>query len=179
MTSSWLESVLPVAQGIAPLLASLVHLGCATGVTVHALLNKRQVHAAIGWIALAWLAPLMGALLYLMLGVNRIPRAAVALGLKDTWRHEGSSADVANETDAPCRPDLAGINRLTREVTGRSLLAGNEVTPLVQGDQAYPAMLAAIHEARHSVTLLSYIFNDDLAGRAFVDALALAQARGV
>src|SRR5512133_711142 len=126
MTSSWLASVLQAAQGLAPLLASLLHLGCATGVTVHALLNKRRVHTAIGWIALAWLAPLMGALLYLMLGVNRIPRAAVALGLKDTWRHEGSSADVANEADAPCRPDLAGINRLTREVTGRSLLAGNE-----------------------------------------------------
>ncbi len=179
MSSSWLESALQLVQGLAPLLLSLLHLVCATAVTVHALLNKRLVHAAIGWIALAWLVPLMGALLYLMLGVNRIQRAAVALGLTDTWRSDGSSADAANEADAPCLPELAGISQLTREVTGRSLLAGNAVTPLVQGSQAYPAMLAAIHEARHSVTLLSYIFNDDRVGRSFLEALAQAQARGL
>ena len=179
MTYSWLEAALQVAQGLAPLLASLLHLGCATAVTVHALLNKRQVETTIGWIALAWLAPLVGSLLYLMLGVNRIQRAGVALGLKDKWRGEGRSADASKEADAPCLPELAGINRLTREITGRALLAGNAVTPLVQGDEAYPAMLRAIGGARHSVTLMSYIFNDDAAGRAFVDALALAQARGV
>ncbi len=179
MTSSWFESVPQVMHGLAPLLASLLHLGCAAAVTVHALLNKRHVQTAIGWIALAWLAPLLGALLYLMLGVNRIQRAGVALGLKDTWRGEEGSADVFIEADAICLPELAGINRLTREITGRSLLAGNAVTPLVHGDEAYPAMLAAIEGARRSVTLLSYIFNHDVAGSAFVDALALAQARGV
>jgi cardiolipin synthase len=121
MSSSWLESTLLLAQGLAPLLVSLLHLVCATAVTVHALLNKRLVHAAIGWIALAWLAPFMGALLYLMLGVNRIRRAAVALGLTDTWRGDGSSADPNSEADAPCLPELAGISRLTREVTVRSL----------------------------------------------------------
>jgi cardiolipin synthase len=179
MSSSWLESTLLLAQGLAPLLVSLLHLVCATAVTAHALLNKRLVHAAIGWIALAWLAPFMGALLYLMLGVNRIRRAAVALGPTDTWRGDGSSADPNSEADAPCLPELAGISRLTREVTGRSLLAGNTVTPLVHGEQAYPAMLAAIHAARHSVTLLSYIFDDDLAGRSFLEALAQAKTRGV
>lgn len=179
MTSSWFESVPQVMHGLAPLLASLLHLGCAAAVTVHALLNKRHVQTAIGWIALAWLAPLLGALLYLMLGVNRIQRAGVALGLKDTWRGEEGSADAFIEADAICLPELAGINRLTREITGRSLLAGNAVTPLVHGDEAYPAMLAAIEGARRSVTLLSYIFNHDVAGSAFVDALALAQARGV
>lgn len=174
-----MASALQLAQSLAPLLVSLLHLGCALAVTLHALLNKRQVQPTIGWIALAWLAPLVGALLYLMLGVNRIQRAAVALGLRNTWHAEGRSADAANEADAPCRPELTGINRLTRAITGRALLAGNAVTPLIQGDAAYPAMLGAINAARHSVTLLSYIFNDDPVGRAFVDALAQAQARGV
>src|SRR5512133_430818 len=164
MSSSWMASALQLAQSLAPLLVSLLHLGCALAVTLHALLNKRQVQPTIGWIALAWLAPLLGALLYLMLGVNRIQRAGVALGLKDTWRGEGGSADASIEADAICLPELAGINLLTREVTGRSVLAGNAVTPLVHGDEAYPAMLAAIDGAHRSVTLLSYIFNNDVAG---------------
>ncbi len=174
-----MTSTLHAAQSLAPLLVSLLHLGCALAVTLHALLNKRQVQTAIGWIALAWLAPLVGPLLYLMLGVNRIQRAAVALGLNNTWHAEGRSANATHEADAPCRPELAGINRLTRAITGRALLAGNALTPLIEGDSAYPAMLGAINAARHSVTLLSYIFNDDAVGRAFVDALARAQVRGV
>ena len=179
MTAFLLELIPPLAQGLAPLLLSLLHLACALSVTVHALLNKREVHTAIGWIALAWLAPLLGALLYLMLGVNRIQRAAVALGLRRTWLEDARHAGVGNEVDAACLPELAGINQLTRQVTGRSLLAGNAVTPLVQGDEAFPAMLAAIHAAQHSVTLLSYIFSDDVAGRAFAEALAQAVTRGV
>ncbi|HSO44185.1 MAG TPA: phospholipase D-like domain-containing protein [Rhodoferax sp.] len=172
MTTTSLAFLLQLAQVIAPLL----YLACALAVTVHALLNKREVHTAIGWIALAWLTPLLGALLYLMLGVNRIQRAGVALGLKDTWHQEGCSPA---DTDRPCLPELEGVNRLAGGINDRSLLAGNAVTPLVQGDEAFPAMLAAIDGARHSVTLLSYIFNDDAAGRPFLEALLRAKLRGV
>lgn len=88
MIASFVGFMLQLAQGLAPLL----YLACALAVTVHALLNKRDVHTAISWIALAWLAPLLGALLYMMLGVNRIQRAGVALGFRGTWRGEGFSA---------------------------------------------------------------------------------------
>ena len=179
MTPLWLKPVLQAAQDLMPLLVSLFHAGFALAVTVHALLNKRNVHKAVGWIALAWLAPVAGALLYLMLGVNRIQRTGVALGLQAAWREERGSADASTEPDAPCMPELIGVNRLTRQITGHVLLAGNAVTPLPNGDAAYPAMLDAIEGARRSVTLLTYIFNDDAVGRAFVAALVRAQARGV
>ena len=63
MTPLWLKPVLQAAQDLMPLLVSLFHAGFALAVTVHALLNKRNVHKAVGWIALAWLAPVAGALL--------------------------------------------------------------------------------------------------------------------
>ena len=175
MTTTPLAFLLLLAQVMAPLL----YLACALAVTVHALLHKREVHTAIGWIALAWLTPLLGALLYLMLGVNRIQRAGVALGIKDGWHGEGLGAKAVVGADGPCSPELAGVDRLDCGVTGRNLLAGNAVTPLVQGDEAFPAMLAAIDGARQSVTLLSYIFNDDAAGRPFLAALQRAVQRGV
>lgn len=179
MTSSPLALLQQFAQGLAPLLATLLHVSFALAVTLHALLNKRQVHTAIGWIALAWLAPFLGALLYLMLGVNRIKRAGVALGLKGTAQGQGDAANLVNGMDAACLPELEGINRLTREVTGHALLAGNAVSPLAQGDEVFPAMLGAIDAAQYSVTLLTYIFNHDVAGCAFFEALVRAQARGV
>jgi cardiolipin synthase len=53
------------------------------------------------------------------------------------------------------------------------------VEPLVGGDQAYPAMLRAIDEATRSVTLSTYILDNDRAVSLFVDALAHTVDRGV
>ena len=50
---------------------------------------------------------------------------------------------------------------------------------LVNGDQAYPAMLAAIDGAERSVGLATYIFDRGQAGDRFVEALGRAVARGV
>ncbi|MDO9113445.1 MAG: phospholipase D-like domain-containing protein [Polaromonas sp.] len=182
----WLQGTLREGQELLPLLATLLHLALALAVTLHALLTRRDVSTTVAWIGLAWLTPVVGALLYLLLGVNRIQRAGVALGMKAAWQHEhqraqgGASAiGAAAGADAPCTPALAGINRLARRTTGNALLAGNAVTPLIDGDQAYPTMLAAIAGARHSVTLATYIFDLDEVGSAFADALVLATQRGV
>ncbi len=47
------------------------------------------------------------------------------------------------------------------------------------GDEAFPAMLAAIDAATQSVCLETYIFSDDELGRRFRDALLAASRRGV
>ena len=56
--------------------AAVVHVLIAVAVTVHTLINKRDVPAAIGWIGMAWLAPVVGALLYVGFGINRVKRRA-------------------------------------------------------------------------------------------------------
>jgi cardiolipin synthase A/B len=48
----------------------------AIGVTFHILLSKREVASAVGWIGLAWFAPIFGTIAYLMFGVNRVKRPA-------------------------------------------------------------------------------------------------------
>ena len=70
-----------------PLLLSIAHLGGAVAVTIHALQRKREVAAVTGWIGLAWLAPVIGPILYLCLGVNRIQRKGISLGLREVWDH--------------------------------------------------------------------------------------------
>ena len=71
------------------------------------------------------------------------------------------------------------LARLTERVTVNPLMAGNSFDPLVNGDEAYPAMLQAIEQAEHSVTLMTYIFDNDDWGRRFRKALADAVSRGV
>ncbi|MCY2994287.1 MAG: hypothetical protein NTY19_41405 [Planctomycetota bacterium] len=65
-------------------------------------------------------------------------------------------------------------------MTGWPLLAGNnDVTPLVNGDQAYLAMLQAIDEAARSITLTTYIFDHDATGQHFLETLRGAVSRHV
>ncbi|MEI7809174.1 MAG: phospholipase D-like domain-containing protein, partial [Verrucomicrobiota bacterium] len=47
------------------------------------------------------------------------------------------------------------------------------------GREIFPAMLDAIHNARQSVRLETYIYADSQIGRQFRDALTSAAARGV
>lgn len=166
-------------HGFALWLLPLVHVALALAVTLHALMKKEEVHKAVAWIGLAWLAPFGGAFTYWMLGINRIGRTGVALGLRRAWQSDGDAAEAFAVPDDAVDAPLAGVARLGRQVTGKPLLAGNRLVPLPDGDHAYPAMLAAIEGAQRSVTLLTYIFHNDAAGDAFVQALTRAQARGV
>jgi cardiolipin synthase len=64
-------------------------------------------------------------------------------------------------------------------MTGYPLLAATSIRALRNGDEAYPAMLAAIDASAVSIGLSSYIFRDDLWGGRFIDALVAARSRGV
>ncbi len=54
----------------------LVHVVAAGAVTIHVLRRNLEVRAAVGWIGLAWLSPLLGSAAYYVLGINRIYRRA-------------------------------------------------------------------------------------------------------
>ena len=58
-------------------------------------------------------------------------------------------------------------------------VGGNRVTLLRNGEQYFPALVAAIDAARSEVFLETYIYTDDETGSLVTDALARAAARGV
>jgi cardiolipin synthase A/B len=152
--------------------------------TLHVVLTKRNPHAALAWVGVLWLAPLLGAVAYLLIGVNRTRRRARAL------RRVGGAREVAAGLAAypeevlaralgPDREHLMALARLGDRVVGRPLLAGNRIRLLENGDEAFPEMLDAIAGARSSVTLLTYIFDQDPVGRRFREARSGARDRGV
>jgi len=62
---------------------------------------------------------------------------------------------------------------------GPSLLPGNRVRALCNGDEIFPAMLEAIRSARRTITFETYIYWSGEIGRAFADALAERARSGV
>ncbi|MDR3460653.1 MAG: phospholipase D-like domain-containing protein [Verrucomicrobiae bacterium] len=143
----------------------------------HALLLKRDTRAATIWLGVIWTLPALGPLLYLILGVNRIRRRAIQLGVHKTFSRP--VPDDLGEPEHDCAEHLKHIARVVSRVVAQPLTAGNKIEPLVNGDEAFPAMLAAIAAAKKSVTLCSYIFDNDATGRKFVAALKDARERGV
>ena len=58
------------------LILSVAHIALALSVTVHVLTRNRNSGSAVAWIGLAWLSPVVGSLLYALLGINRVQRRA-------------------------------------------------------------------------------------------------------
>ena len=164
------------------ILSAAIDLVIAVVASAHVLLTKRDTRATIGWVGLICLTPLVGAILYIWLGINRIERRARRLrGLhqhpQPTFRPAVCPQATINETLAPDGAHLCSLATLVQKISHRPLLAGNQIVPLVDGDQAFPAMLRAIDEAGSSVTLGTYIFDNDRIGQLFLDALKRALTR--
>lgn len=163
------------------IVAVLVWLGCGMAAAGHAIMYKRDPRAAALWTITSLSLPLLGPLLYLLLGVNRIHRQA--------RRYRPYRIDVRSGTEHPVASvealvarraaHLRGLLRLGDRAGGRPLVTGSALEPLFNGEQAYPAMLAAIAGARRSVNLCTYIFDSDEVGDRFVEALGDAVRRGV
>jgi cardiolipin synthase A/B len=152
---------------------SLAHILLALGVTAHVLLNKRGEGSAIAWIGLAWLAPILGSILYLLFGVNRVRRRALSL-------RRGAATPRVAPPQAAARDDhLVPLEYAGQRITQRPVQSGNAIAILRNGDEAYPKMIAVIDAAERSVALSTYIFRADAAGIEFIDALTRATERGV
>jgi cardiolipin synthase A/B len=172
-----------LTAGTLQLLIGTIHVVLAVGVSAHIVLTKRDPRAAIGWIGLVWLTPVIGSTMYIFLGVNRIRRRAGEL------RRDRMGA-VASPTGSHALPQPGAppetvpaaflpLARMIERITGAPLTPGNAIDPLIGGDEGYPAMLDAIDGARRSVALATYIFDRGVVADRFVDALDRATARGV
>lgn len=167
-----------------PRLIAVTDLVMSIGASAHAILRKRDNREAVAWVAIIFLAPIVGSVIYLLLGVNRIKRRAQSLRA-ERGRAAPPAAGEASSDASPGHPrdpdaiHLIPLERLVGEITKRPLVPGNAVVPLRNGDAAYPAMIKAIDAATRSIMISTYIFDNDRAGQQFLTALERAQSRGV
>src|SRR5277367_4522580 len=169
----WLEKI----SRFWPHFAAGFHFLAAILASAHALLHKRDTRAATIWIGIVWLMPGLGPILYLALGVNRIRRRAVQLGVHKTFSRP--IPENLGEPEHDGAEHLKMLARVVGRVVAQPLTPGNKIQPLFNGDEAFPAMLAAIESAKKSISLCSYIFDNDASGKQFVTALERAVKRGV
>jgi cardiolipin synthase len=76
-------------------------------------------------------------------------------------------------------PPARATGRLPRLAAPTVVYGGNRIRLLVNGDQYFPELLAAIDSARRVIEIETYIFAADNIGHRVADALAAAGSRGV
>lgn len=158
-------------------LASVFSIAVSIVASCHVVLHKRDSRSATGWVGVVWLVPIIGTLLYFLLGINRIRRRARVLRQRAPQESLSFPAEMIPEEDRA--ENLFSLSGFTHRVTGLPLVPENRISPFVNGERAYPAMLEQIEAARESIELCTYIFNRDETGEAFLKALVRAHGRGV
>jgi len=174
-------------------LFTLVHATTFALVAIHCLRNRREPTSALLWLFVSFSFPLIGPLLFLAFGVNRVARQG--------WRKHESDREFLSErrlreeqamplaywrsvreavVAEPATPFARELNTtLNAMLTDYPLLGGNRIEPLVTGEEAYPRMLRAIRAARHHIHLQSFIVGNDAVGREFLDLLRAKAEAGV
>ncbi len=163
-----------------PHIVFAISIAASAAAAIHAAMTKHDVRAAIGWVGVVIFSPLLGPLLYFVVGINRIRKVRVS--------HQRDHAIYAEEviervlvTDVAqvSAPQFAAQKTLADHVSRFRVLGFNRIKLLSGGDETYPAMLQAIQSAERSIALQSYIFDHDQVGCEIAQALIDAQARGV
>lgn len=174
-------------------LGGVLHALIFSLVCLHCLRSVREPRSTLLWIFIAWSLPFFGALLYVMLGSNRVSakvwhkqRSDLSF-LNARRRHDSDSYPFAYwrelrraSIDRPQDPGLMGINDVLDRLTPEHpLIDGNAVTSYVDGPEAYPPFFEACRSARQHIHLQSYIIGNDPVGRELMDVLVERAAAGV
>ncbi len=164
-----------LADGYGLIALWVAHMAVAAAVTSHVLLTKRDIGSSIAWIGLALLSPFVGSVLYTIFGINRVAARATILRRNIPRRGPAPTSATCVSSDDEALPLEIAVAR----IAGQPVTRGNDVTPLRNGDEAYPRMIAAIEAAQASIAMSTFIFRLDRSGKAFAEALIRARRRGV
>lgn len=174
--------MLELAETYWPHILFTISVLAGTAAAIHAAMTKEEVRSAVGWVGIIVLSPIVGALLYLIAGINRIRRTVIsdrrALLQGDIRAHFASYDATDDLVTGQFGYRFRAMKTLGDRVTHHRLTTGNTILALDTGDEAYGAMLEAIGQAQRSIILETYIFDRDRIGQRFVDALIAAVKRG-
>ena len=140
-----------------------------------AIATARTPQGAVAWTVFLLSAPWLGVPAYMFLGHSRYPGYVAA---------RRASREVIADLDAlrvarGAVPDAAARVAAFERLAAMPAVSGNAVDLLVDGEETFRAVFAAIDGARDYLLVQFYIIKDDELGRAFKDRLIARAREGV
>jgi cardiolipin synthase len=154
--------------------ATVISVALSMLTTVHILLHKDDVKSSIGWIALVFLSPFIGTVLYILLGINRVKRKGARLRKKSDTSEKYSAENALKSLAENYKQFITfGYN-----VYPQNFVFGNSIEPLQNGFEAYPKMIKTIQNAKKEILISSYIFDYDSETDKFLEAFKITIRNG-
>jgi cardiolipin synthase len=91
----------------------------------------------------------------------------------------GAEKKIEQQLPRLYESDDGEFRRSLSSLLGPQIVEGNKVETLLNGEQIFPSMLAAIRAAQSTITFETYIYWSGSIGREFVDALSERARAGV
>jgi cardiolipin synthase len=141
------------------------------------ILERRQPAATVAWVLSIALLPVVGVPLYYLVGERRIRRHIRAKigavgSVESSVENRVRPRDLSSPVAADCGSVLA-------KAGAPPPVAGNRVSLISRGDDAYRAVLGLIEEARDHIHAQFFILDVDPIGKRFIHALAARAKAGI
>ena len=144
--------------------------------------RKRSPSAALAWLVVVAFIPVVGAILYVLIGENR-------LGWRRLSRHQSVAQHLESLQLRPERfaavwqPPLSEVHQmiagLAESVGAEQPLGGNAASLISDPQRLVEDLVRDIDAAHGHAHLLYYIFNEDRTARTVAEALKRAADRGL
>lgn len=148
------------------------------------IVERRDPNATLAWILGVVLLPLVGVMLYLLLGLRRKVKRSrkaerVAQRLREVYHRWQVARKVRGEGAERLPVRTRGLVDLGAGAAGAYACAGNSVGLLINGAHTYAAIRAAIEGAKDHIHVEFYIIQPDETGRALRQVLVEKARAGV
>ena len=146
---------------------------------------NRKPGEATAWLLLIFLAPLLGAILFLLLGNPKLSnwrreqQQLMNERIKEYAEEAEQSPALAPIVDPPLPARYVPHVNLITKLTGMPVMAGNTVELLPDYISAVEQIVRDIDAAKRYVHLEYFMFADDTIGSRVIAALVRARERGV
>jgi cardiolipin synthase len=147
--------------------------------------KNRKPSEATAWLLLIFVAPIVGVVLFLLLGSPKLSKwrrdeqRAMNKRIKEFAEDAQQTPELAPVVDPPVPAQYEPYVNLISRLTGMPSMAGNTVELLPDYAGAVERIVKDIDAARRFVHVEYFMFADDKIGAPVIDALIRARQRGV
>ncbi len=164
------------------LTAVALHWSAVIGFSIRVVMRRRPVGVLLAWIAIILSVPVVGILLYLFIGENRVSTKYLRRGEAIRVQYRQWKQSLSRHTDVDWSrlgPEAILLQRQAESLFGFPVMSGNRVKLLTHYESAFRSLVRDIRQCRSSCHLEFYIWHAGGLVDDVYEALVDAAKRGV
>lgn len=162
----------------------IIYLVFVAGVTLRVIFKRQSISAALAWLLIIYILPLLGAVAYFIFGEIQLGhrRAEKSEAMREPYMRDLKRLTESMQTEHDHLPDAAlptAIQNLLHNRLGIGALNYYDFTLISDPDAIFDAMLRDIQAARFTILMEFYIWHSKGRVNEVEDALIDAANRGI